>query len=141
MEFEETRPLRRKCRRPKVEPSDGRATGDYGLRRPVVGPIRRKEGGTPLPDLFVERDEKLAVAKRFVDRRGRRQRRVQERDWVEVRVQVETQYGPVRIKVGEAGSFAPEYDDCRKLALTTGAPLRQIIAEAGFSFLKQQHPK
>jgi uncharacterized protein (TIGR00299 family) protein len=69
------------------------------------------------------------------------ERRVQEREWVEVRVVVGTSYGPVRIKVGEAGSFAPEYDDCRKLALTTGAPLRQIIAEAGFLFLKQQHPK
>jgi pyridinium-3,5-bisthiocarboxylic acid mononucleotide nickel chelatase len=68
------------------------------------------------------------------------ERRVQEREWVEVSVEVETLHGPVRIKVGEAGSFAPEYEDCRKLALTTGAPLRQIIAEAGFLFLKQQHP-
>jgi len=61
------------------------------------------------------------------------ERRVQDRDWVEVG----TSYGPVRIKVSEAGSFAPEYEDCRKLALTTGTPLRQIIAEAGFAFLKQ----
>ena len=65
------------------------------------------------------------------------ERRVQERDWVEVG----TSFGPVRIKVSEAGSFAPEYEDCRKLALTTGSPLRQIIAEAGFLFYNQQHPK
>ena len=54
------------------------------------------------------------------------QRRVQEREWVEVR----TSHGAVRIKLGEGGAFAPEYEDCRKLALETGTPLRQIIAEA-----------
>lgn len=69
------------------------------------------------------------------------ERRVQERALVEVAVEVGTSHGPVRIKVSEAGSFAPEYEDCRKLALSTGSPLRQIIAEAGFQFLKQQHPK
>jgi uncharacterized protein (DUF111 family) len=56
-------------------------------------------------------------------------------------VEVGTSFGPVRIKVSEAGSFAPEYEDCRKLALTTGSPLRQIIAEAGFLFYNQQPPK
>jgi hypothetical protein len=62
------------------------------------------------------------------------ERRVQYRDSLEVG----TSYGPVRIKISESGSFAPEYDDCRKLALTTGSPLRQIIAEAGFQFLNQK---
>jgi uncharacterized protein (TIGR00299 family) protein len=65
------------------------------------------------------------------------ERRVQEREWVEVR----TSHGPVRIKVSEAGSFAPEYEDCRKLALSTGTPLRQIIAEAGFQFLNRENSK
>jgi uncharacterized protein (DUF111 family) len=61
------------------------------------------------------------------------ERRVQERDWVEVR----TSRGPVRIKVGEAGAFAPEYEDCRKLALSSGTPLREIIAEAGVLYANQ----
>jgi uncharacterized protein (TIGR00299 family) protein len=60
------------------------------------------------------------------------ERRVQERDWVEV----STSQGPVRIKVAESGSFAPEYEDCRRLAVNTGTPLRQILAEASFAFLK-----
>jgi len=61
------------------------------------------------------------------------ERRVQEREWVEVR----TQHGPVRIKVSGAGGFAPEYDDCRRLAAATGTPLKQIIAEAGYEYLKK----
>ncbi len=59
------------------------------------------------------------------------ERRVQERDWVEVR----TSHGAVRIKVSGDGAFAPEYEDCRKLALATGTPLKQIIAAANSEFL------
>lgn len=60
------------------------------------------------------------------------ERRVQARSVVEV----DTPYGKVRIKVGASGSYAPEYDDCRKLALAEGVPLRQVLAEAGFAYLK-----
>lgn len=60
------------------------------------------------------------------------ERRVQEREWQEVR----TPHGPVRIKVSGTGSFAPEYDDCRKLAQATGTPLKQIMAEAASEYLK-----
>ena len=37
---------------------------------------------------------------------------MQARDWTEV----ETPYGKVRMKVSSEGSYAPEYEDCRKLA-------------------------
>ncbi len=60
------------------------------------------------------------------------ERRVQPRDWVEV----ETPHGKVRIKVSGDGSFAPEYEDARKLALATGIPLKQIFNEASFAYLK-----
>lgn len=60
------------------------------------------------------------------------ERRVQARRWVEV----ETPHGKVRVKVGDGGNFTPEYEDCRALALSTGVPLRQIIAEANFAYLK-----
>jgi uncharacterized protein (TIGR00299 family) protein len=62
------------------------------------------------------------------------ERRVEEREWVEVR----TQYGPVRIKIAGTGGYAPEYDDCRRLAAATGSPLKEIIAEANALFLNQQ---
>ena len=39
-------------------------------------------------------------------------------------------------KVSGEGAYAPEYEDCRRLALETGAPLKQIIAESNFEYLK-----
>jgi uncharacterized protein (DUF111 family) len=49
---------------------------------------------------------------------------------------VKTPHGSVRMKVSGEGSYAPEYEDCRRLAIETGAPLKQIIAEANFEYLK-----
>jgi hypothetical protein len=51
-------------------------------------------------------------------------------------VEVETQYGKVRVKYAENGSFTPEYDDCRKLARERGVPLKTVIAEANEAFGK-----
>lgn len=59
------------------------------------------------------------------------ERRVQFRSWTEV----STRYGKIRIKVSGDGAYAPEYEDCRKLALESGAPLKQVIAEANFAYL------
>jgi uncharacterized protein (TIGR00299 family) protein len=59
------------------------------------------------------------------------ERLVQPRRWVEV----ETPHGKVRMKVSER-SFAPEYEDCRTLARSTGVALKDIIAEANFAYLK-----
>ncbi len=53
--------------------------------------------------------------------------------------QVETVYGGVRVKYTEGGGFAPEFDDCRSLAVSCGVPLRTVIAEAGDAFRKQQN--
>jgi uncharacterized protein (TIGR00299 family) protein len=61
------------------------------------------------------------------------ERRVQSRSWVEV----QTPHGKVRVKVSGEGSYAPEYEDCRRLALAAGIPLKQIIAEANFAYLKR----
>ena len=60
------------------------------------------------------------------------ERRVQTRDFVTV----ETPHGNVRIKVSGDGSYAPEYEDCRRLALATGVPLKRILAEANLEYLK-----
>ncbi|HXA64169.1 MAG TPA: nickel pincer cofactor biosynthesis protein LarC [Bryobacteraceae bacterium] len=60
------------------------------------------------------------------------ERRVKERHTLEV----ETQHGKVRIKVAEDGSYAPEYEDCRKLARESGVPLKQILAEANLAYQK-----
>jgi hypothetical protein len=52
--------------------------------------------------------------------------------------EVETQYGKVRVKVTSEGYFAPEYEDCRKLALASGVALKHIIAEANSAYLNRQ---
>jgi uncharacterized protein (TIGR00299 family) protein len=61
------------------------------------------------------------------------ERRVQQRDWVEV----ETEHGKIRVKVSGDGSYAPEYEDCRSIAREKGLPLRQVIAAANYSYLAQ----
>jgi uncharacterized protein (TIGR00299 family) protein len=49
-------------------------------------------------------------------------------------VQVDTPYGRVRIKVAKLGqgivNLAPEYEDCHRLALETGNPLKEVYAAA-----------
>ncbi len=52
--------------------------------------------------------------------------------------EVTTSFGTVRVKYGEQGSFAPEYEDCRKLAAQNSVPLRAVIAEAEQAFRAQR---
>jgi len=60
------------------------------------------------------------------------ERRVKARHCVEVAIP----QGKVKIKIADDGSFAPEYEDCRKLARETGVPLKQVLAEASLAYLK-----
>jgi len=82
-----------------------------------------------------KREELIAVIFRETTTLGVRfhtsERRVQLRDWVEVK----TTHGTVRIKTTPAG-FAPEYEDARKIASETGVPLKEILAEAASEYLK-----
>ncbi len=59
------------------------------------------------------------------------ERRIAPRQFVEV----ETQWGKVNVKVTAQG-FAPEYEDCRKLAIAAGVPLRNVLTEASFAYRK-----
>jgi len=61
------------------------------------------------------------------------ERRVQKRSWVEV----ETRYGKVRVKVSGQGNYAPEFNDCRELAIASGVALKHIIAEATSAYLNR----
>jgi len=64
-------------------------------------------------------------------------RRVLERQTVSV----ETPLGTVRMKVarlnGQVLNASPEYEDCQRLAAERGVPLKQVLAEAMFSFQKK----
>jgi uncharacterized protein (DUF111 family) len=39
--------------------------------------------------------------------------------------------------VSSEGSYAPEYEDCRKLAEKSGVALKHIIADANYAYLNQ----
>ena len=56
--------------------------------------------------------------------------------------EVVTVHGSVRIKVavedGEVRNFAPEYDDCRRLARDKGVPLKEIWQEANYEYLRSK---
>ena len=60
------------------------------------------------------------------------ERRVQARQFVSV----DTGYGTVRVKVTDTG-FAPEFEDCRKLASETGKPLKKVLADVHLAYWKQ----
>jgi hypothetical protein len=51
--------------------------------------------------------------------------------------EVETSFGKIRVKYNDRGGFAPEYEDCRRLAAENGVPLRVVIGEANEAFSKQ----
>ena len=56
-------------------------------------------------------------------------------------VQVDTPWGPVRIKLGEQDgrlvTAGPEYEDCRRLAEKNNVPLREVFAAAQQAFRSQ----
>jgi len=107
----------------------------------VLIPVQMKKGrpGTTMQVITTpEKRESLAnlifrettsLGVRFYDA----QRRVQPRIWVDV----VTAHGTARMKTSPTG-FAPEYEDCRKLAATAGIPLKQVIAEVTAEYLKKQ---
>ena len=65
-------------------------------------------------------------------------RRTLERAWKQVR----TRYGTVRVKTaGAAGSgstFAPEYEDCRRLAREHGIPFKRVWEQANLEYLRRE---
>jgi pyridinium-3,5-bisthiocarboxylic acid mononucleotide nickel chelatase len=56
-------------------------------------------------------------------------------------VPVETEFGSVRVKLslseGLVMNAAPEYEDCQKIAMERGVPLKQVIAAAAFEFQRR----
>lgn len=114
---------------------------EAGALDAIVIPAQMKKGR---PGVLIQiiaapekREELTAILFRETTTLGVRfytaERRVQAREWVEV----ETAHGKLRIKAGHEG-FAPEYEDARKLASSTGVPLKQILAEAAHAYLRQK---
>ncbi len=106
----------------------------------TLQPIEMKKGrpGTLLRVLARPQDREALVAIIFAEtstlglRTYAAERRVQARHFVEV----ETPQGKIRMKISGEGAYAPEYEDCRRLALASGTPLKHVIAEANYAYLK-----
>ncbi len=59
---------------------------------------------------------------------------------------VQTQYGPIQVKIASRYNnneltAAPEYEDCKKIALAKKVPLQEIYRQVELQFLKQQSGK
>ena len=98
------------------------------LARSDPGDVARVEDREMLADTMLSETSTLGV--RF----HAAERRVQARTMVEV----ETPYGKVRVKVAGNGGFAPEYEDCRTLAMEKNVPLPTIFAAVSQSYLNQK---
>jgi pyridinium-3,5-bisthiocarboxylic acid mononucleotide nickel chelatase len=57
---------------------------------------------------------------------------------------VETGFGAVRMKIaglnGSVLTATPEYEDCQRLAIEKGIPLKDVLAAATYAFQKQRTP-
>jgi uncharacterized protein (TIGR00299 family) protein len=105
--------------------------------------MKKNRPGTLLTVLSKPQDTNTLMSLIFAEtttfgaRSYRAQRRVLPREWVNV----VTDFGDVRIKVsrmnGRILHVAPEYDDCRKLAVEKNVPLQRVIAAAMRSYEKK----
>jgi uncharacterized protein (DUF111 family) len=72
-------------------------------------------------------------------RRRDEMRQVLHRHWV----RVSTQWGEVRMKIaslnGTIENYAPEYEDCRRIAAEKGVPLKNVMQKAIQSYLQSKH--
>jgi len=104
--------------------------------------MKKNRPGTLLTVLCKPQDTNALMALIFAEtttfgvRTYRAQRRVLPREWVNVG----TEFGDVRIKVSRVNGrilhAAPEFEDCRKLAMEKNVPLQRVIAEAMRSYEK-----
>jgi uncharacterized protein (TIGR00299 family) protein len=69
-------------------------------------------------------------------RRREESRQTLARRWESVRIE----WGEVRIKIasmnGTVTNYAPEYEDCRRIAAQKGIPLKQVLEAATYQFQK-----
>jgi pyridinium-3,5-bisthiocarboxylic acid mononucleotide nickel chelatase len=91
----------------------------------------RPEDATRLTQLLFTETTTLGV------RRREEMRQTLARRWESVK----TPWGEVRIKIasmnGTVTNYAPEYEDCRRIAVEHHVPLKQVMQEAGRQYLSK----
>jgi uncharacterized protein (TIGR00299 family) protein len=104
--------------------------------------MKKNRPGTLLTVLCKPQDTNNLMSLIFAETTtfGARTYRAQRRTLPREFVNVATEFGDVRIKVSRVNGrilhVAPEYDDCRKLAVEKNVPLQKVIAEAMRSYEK-----
>jgi hypothetical protein len=92
--------------------------------------LSRPEDASRLTQIIFTETSTLGV------RRREEQRQTLARKWVEVA----TRWGGVRLKIasmnGTVTNYAPEYEDCKKIAAEHHVPLKRVINEAMEAYLK-----
>ena len=102
--------------------------------------MKKNRPGTQLT--VIARDEAVDTLTEIVLREttalGLRIYPVQRRELARHHVEVQTRWGPVRVKVGMLGdevvNWAPEFDDCERLAGQVGVTVQQIIQAAAAAY-------
>jgi pyridinium-3,5-bisthiocarboxylic acid mononucleotide nickel chelatase len=98
--------------------------------------MKKNRPGTLLTILCNPQDTNALMSLIFAETTtfGARTYRAQRRTLPREFVSVATNYGDVRIKISRVNGrilhVAPEYDDCRKLAVEKDVPLQRVISEA-----------
>jgi uncharacterized protein (TIGR00299 family) protein len=95
----------------------------------------QREDAAKLTDLIFRETTTLGVRER------EEKRRILARKWI----MVGTRWGNIRLKVasmnGTITNYAPEYEDCRKIAAAHHVPLKSVMQEAVQEYLSAEHPK
>lgn len=109
--------------------------------------MKKNRPGTQLtviaPDEAV--DTLAEVILRETTTLGLRIHPVRRRELARHHVEVQTRWGPVRVKVGMLGdevvNWAPEFDDCERLATQAGVAVKQIIQAASAAYAGDAAPE
>jgi pyridinium-3,5-bisthiocarboxylic acid mononucleotide nickel chelatase len=95
----------------------------------------RQEDVSKLTDLIFKETTTLGVRER------EEKRRILARKWITVG----TRWGNIRLKVasmnGTVTNYAPEYEDCRKIAAAHHVPLKSVMQEAMQGYLSSEERK
>jgi uncharacterized protein (DUF111 family) len=95
----------------------------------------RQEDVSKLTDLIFKETTTLGVRER------EEKRRILARKWITVG----TRWGNIRLKVasmnGTVTNYAPEYEDCRKIAAANHVPLKSVMQEAMQGYLSSEKQK
>ncbi|HET8924072.1 MAG TPA: nickel pincer cofactor biosynthesis protein LarC [Candidatus Acidoferrum sp.] len=98
--------------------------------------MKKNRPGTLLSVLCKPQDTNSLISLIFAETTtfGARTYRAQRRTLPREHVSISTSFGDVRIKISRVNGrilhVAPEYDDCRKLAVEKNVPLQRVISEA-----------